>query len=554
MSGANAGHRTDLARLADDFWTWRSRQQPRTGDDIPRIRRPAGWTPDWSPEAVARYRSELPAFEAACRALADPGAPVGRQIDHLLLSSAIARVRWELEVLRPWQRDPGFYVDQSLGVVFDLLLPPPPFDRRRAADVLRQLAAVPQILAAAELNLAGHAVAEFARWTVRRTAGVGGRLTAAMAALVPFLPEREGRLLVPAAERAAQALEAFRDLLSAGAESMRPVVPLGPTAFRFFLGRVALLPFTPQELVALGRHEFDRAVTLELLERHRARNLPTPAPPPSVQEQIEQHRRDELGIRAFYREQRLLTQPAALRHYLVRQIPPYLAPLDWLGITDDLTSESRLHQDAVRYVPPPSPDLPYFDLAAASDPRLGIAHEGAHHQQLARSWANPALSRRRYYDSAPNEGIALYNEELLLATGLYDDAPHSRARVRNFLRLRALRVEVDVRLAIGDLTIASASRLLQEQTPMDRATADHEAVYFASTPGQALSYQAGKTQVLGFVADAARRDGTAFELRSCHDYLWENGNVPLSLLRWEYLGDRSALDRALALADGTSTP
>jgi cytoskeletal protein CcmA (bactofilin family) len=27
-----------------------------------------------------------------------------------------------------------------------------------------------------------------------------------------------------------------------------------------------------------------------------------------------------------------------------------------------------------------------------------------------------------------------------------------------------------------------------------------------------------------------------FELRAFHDYLWLNGNVPIALLRWEYLG------------------
>ena len=31
-------------------------------------------------------------------------------------------------------------------------------------------------------------------------------------------------------------------------------------------------------------------------------------------------------------------------------------------------------------------------------------------------------------------------------------------------------------------------------------------------------------------------------MRHFHDYLWYNGNVPLSLLRFEYLDDRSELD------------
>ena len=39
-----------------------------------------------------------------------------------------------------------------------------------------------------------------------------------------------------------------------------------------------------------------------------------------------------------------------------------------------------------------------------------------------------------------------------------------------------------------------------------------------------------------FLADARLQQGSEFNLRPFHDYLWMNGNVPISLLRWEYLG------------------
>ena len=42
-----------LDDLARDFWTWRAATQPSSGDDIPRIERPAGWLPDWSRDAIA---------------------------------------------------------------------------------------------------------------------------------------------------------------------------------------------------------------------------------------------------------------------------------------------------------------------------------------------------------------------------------------------------------------------------------------------------------------------------------------------------------------------
>lgn len=38
--------------LAKEFWAWRSRFQPTTGDDIDRIVRPPKWLPDWRKKTV----------------------------------------------------------------------------------------------------------------------------------------------------------------------------------------------------------------------------------------------------------------------------------------------------------------------------------------------------------------------------------------------------------------------------------------------------------------------------------------------------------------------
>jgi uncharacterized protein (DUF885 family) len=81
---------------------------------------------------------------------------------------------------------------------------------------------------------------------------------------------------------------------------------------------------------------------------------------------------------------------------------------------------------------------------------------------------------------------------------------------------------------------------------MDPETAHAEAVAFASTPGQAISYEIGKLQIYDFLANAQRQKKDAFSLRAFHYFLWQNGNVPIALQRWEYLGlkdEVEALDR-----------
>jgi hypothetical protein len=436
--------------------------------------------------------------------------------------------------------------------VFDLLTPRG-VDAIRLADVTRLLAATPSILDVGRENLAGHAVREFAELAVASLASVEDDVAATVEALCALRPPGWGDAddgdLAAAGRRAGRALAAFRDHVSAALPGMAAAEPVGPADFGWFLREVAVLPYTPHELLEIGRREAERAAALELLERHRA-GVPAgwrPAPRFGTgAEQAAAQAEAELAVRRFYEDRALLTQPGTLRHYRTHPMPAYLSPIAWLGVADDLTGPGRLDGDGSAYFPPPGPDLPYFYAANAADPRAGIIHEGAHYQQLALSWRHPRPIRRHYYDSTANEGIAFYNEELMLASGLFDDAPETRVVVQNFMRLRALRVVVDVRLALGEIGIEEAARLLETAVPMDRDTAREEAAFFASTPGQAMTYQVGKTQILGLLADAARRDG--FSLRGFHDRLWLDGNVPISLQRWELLDDRRDLDRIDALA------
>lgn len=74
----------------------------------------------------------------------------------------------------------------------------------------------------------------------------------------------------------------------------------------------------------------------------------------------------------FYIEQRLLRQPDSLQHYLNEPMPDNLAPLHWLGVTDDLTDESRVDEDGVSHVPTFAGQVPYFYAANQVDPRAGI--------------------------------------------------------------------------------------------------------------------------------------------------------------------------------------
>ncbi|MFT4122777.1 MAG: DUF885 family protein [Microbacteriaceae bacterium] len=530
--------------LGGRFWAWRAAQQPRSSDDIPRIRRPDGWLPRWSPEDVPVHRATIGSFEADWVAMPVPPRGGDRSarallVDHALLGSAIARVRFELDTVRLWATHPGFYIDQSIGVVFDQLLAPPGFAEARAERIARALEHVPTVLGWARQNLADGLVREYAEQSIHLLEDIDARVQRSTAALVPMLPQAARERIASAAQHAAAGLGAFRDWLEERLADAAPWAPVGQAAVAEFLRTVALNPIPVEEQLAIGRRELARA---EAQSAITATGVRAPLLP-DIDAQVARERADELAIRRFYVDRGILSQPDTLRHYLVAPMPDYLEPLAFLGVTDDLTDDDRVDEDGVSYMPEPRPGLPYFYDANARDPRAGIVHEGVHYQQLALSWRHPDPLRRRYYDSGPNEGIAFYNEELMLRAGLFDDAPGTRDVIHSFLRLRALRVLVDLGLATGRLSIAEAGRLLADRVPMDEATALEEAAFFAAIPVQGSTYQIGKTQIEAFLADTARVQGEAFDLQRFHDGLWLDGNVPIALQRYELLGLDDELDR-----------
>ncbi|HZE76499.1 MAG TPA: DUF885 family protein [Gemmatimonadales bacterium] len=535
--GQDSAGTARLRALADRFWTWRAANQPASGDDIPRIVRPRDWVPDWSVTTVAARRKALRGFEGEWRALDTTRWSRSAQVDYRLVGSALARVHWELDVTRGWRRNPLFYLEQTIGALHEDLLRPPPFDTVRTRELVRRLERIPRTIQDGKANLTD-AVAPFARLAIAPLTGIRPRLDSVGRALSPLLVGPDAARMPAALARASTALEGYRTWLEQRLPGLPEPTAVGREAYIGFLRRVALVPYSPEQLVAKARQDWSRAVAFETYERQRNQTLPELSLFPTLAAQLAREAEDEVRVRRHLEEKELLSVPAWLRHYRTAPLPPYLEPLgDW-GVNDDLTSADRLAEDGVSYRPAPAATLGYFYRATAMDPRPLLVHEGVpgHYMQLAIAWAHEDPIRRHYYDSNSNEGIGFYAEEMMLQAGLFDDSPRVRETIYNFMRLRALRVEADVKLATGEFTIPQAAKYLETNVPMDGGTALQEAAFFAAGPGQAITYEIGKLQILAFLTDARLQLGDHFSLREFHDFVWKNGNVPIALQRWEKLG------------------
>jgi uncharacterized protein (DUF885 family) len=523
-------------KLAADFWAWRARYGQFTTDDINRMERPTGVVRDWSAAAVEKQRKELAEFSERWKKLDDRKAPVARQVDHRLMGSALARVHWELDVLKRWQSDPMFYLDQTLTPVAEALTVPGPYDEAQSREILARLNNIPAIAGQARTNLVSPS-AELASMAIGSLDGVKSKLQGMAKALAPEtkIPPEELRA---SAERAGDALERYRAWLQGRLAGLPAQSAIGRENYVWFLRNVALMPYTPEELVSHAEREWHRAVAFEGMEANRNRSVPPLEMAPTIEEFVGRNQKAELASREFLERRNIRTLPAGLRHFTLRAFPEYLRALGDFVETDDFTSASRLDKDAIRYVNPPSLKQGYFWIADAKDPRISIVHEGTigHYGQLCASWQHPDEIRRHYYDSGANEGIGFYAEEMMLQSGLYDDSPHSREIVYNQMLLRALRVIADVKVSLGEFTLTQAADFLERNVPMSAASAHQEVVEMGAWPGQKISYQTGKLQIVQMLSDARLKEGDKFSLRKFHDYVWLNGNVPIALQRWELQG------------------
>ncbi len=271
LSASGQTQADSLDKLADDFWAWRAKYAPFTGDDVNRMERPGG-VRDWSKAAIDNRRKDLAKFEARWKKIDANGWPIPKQVDYRLIGSALSRVRWELDINPRWKRDPNFYIEQTLTPVVEAFTVPGPYDAARSRENLTRIENIPSILREGVANL-DKPPAPFASVAIQGLENIRPRLHQMAAALLKSTTLKEQELN-SATDRAADALERFRKKLQEILPSLPIETALGRDAYVFFLKNVALLPYSPEQLLAMGRQEWDRTVTFEAFEAQRNREVP----------------------------------------------------------------------------------------------------------------------------------------------------------------------------------------------------------------------------------------------------------------------------------------
>jgi uncharacterized protein (DUF885 family) len=355
---------------------------------------------------------------------------------------------------------------------------------------------------------------------------------------------------IKARDAALAALHNYADELEKRLPKMADFTPMGGASYNYYLKHVLLLPVDAREAETIGHTELARYRALEALLPDPKLADPDPARsanvPPDQSSFLKSYESREQEMINFLKEHNLVTLPDYLGPFQIRQLPEAFKPTNPGGF---MNAPGVYDKDPTGFyfIPTYDPQSKNFYIRAAiEDPRPILGHEGIPGHFLQISIANHLSDeiRRQHEDGVFVEGWALYGEEMLMRTGLYQNNSPAQGQVLRLARYRSARIGVDVNLHTGRWSFEQAVKYFMEAGGLDREAAEGEAAGAASSPTQKISYIIGKWQIMNLLGRYKDRQGDTFRLGQFHDDLIKNGSLPLAVIEWILLDDPSSIEKA----------
>jgi len=391
----------------------------------------------------------------------------------------------------------------------------------------------------------------YAQLAIDSARSIDSLFTDSLMTLTKNMSPAEKAELMKARDAAIASIHGFADFLEKRLPGMPAFKPMGEENYNYLLKNVYYLPIDAKQLEMLGQTELARYRGLESMLPDPSLADPNPARakviPKNQNDFLKAYESREAEMIAYLKENHLVPLPPYLGRFEIRQLPEAFKPTSPGGF---MNAPGVYDKDSAGFyfIPTYNPQSRNFYIRAAiEDPRPILGHEGIPGHFLQLSIANHLKDeiRRQHGDGIMVEGWALYGEEMLMRTGLYPLNSASQGQVLRLARYRAARVGVDVNLHTGRWTFEQAVKYFMEAGGLDREAAEGEAAGAAASPTQKIYYMTGKWQIMRLLGKYRDKKGKNFRLGEFHDDLIRNGSLPLSIIEWILLDDRSSLDAAL---------
>src|SRR2546423_1023069 len=539
----------DLHKLADDYYTWRNQNYPVASSD-------AGlhtWDnklTDYSLSALLARRLHVKEILGKVQAMHTEGWSKDDRIDWLLFRSQLENVAFFDRVIDFEETDPQTYVNECSNGIFSLLKKDYDTPRNRSLAATARLKQMPFVIEHGKQNLS-KPVRLYAQLAIDSARSIDSLFNDSLMTLAKDLPPAEKTDLTKARDTAIASIHGFADFLEKRLPGMPSFKPMGEANYNYILKNIYLLPLNANQVEMLGQTELARARASESMLPDPALADPNPqrakVVPKDQGEFLKTYESREAEMISFLKDNKLVTLPAYLGRFEIRQLPEAFKPTSPGGF---MNAPGVYDQDSsgFYFIPTYNPQSKNFYIRAAiEDPRPILGHEGIPGHFLQLSIANHLTDeiRRQHNDGIFIEGWALYGEEMLMRTGLYPVNSASQGQVLRLSRYRSARIGVDVNLHTGRWTFEQAVKYFMEAGGLDREAAEGEAAGAAASPTQKITYITGKWQIMRLLGKYRDQKGKDFRLGQFHDDLIKNGSLPLSIVEWILLDDRSSLDQSL---------
>jgi uncharacterized protein (DUF885 family) len=540
----------ELRKLAHEYYQWRDNAYPVATSGMGDHRLDDRLT-DYSLATVEQRRQHVSSLLTQVNAMPTEGWSKDDRIDRILFGSQLAYVDFFGRRLNPEQSDPQLYVSECTNAIFSILTKDYASHRTRALAATSRMEKMPALLRTARMNLT-RPVKLYAQLAIE-AARTGDELyTVSLMTLADGLSASERKRLDKARVGALEALHDYADWLQAHLPGMPEWKPMGEETYNELLKHVLLLPFDAHDVAHLGEVELTRYRAMEAMLKDPALASPDPARakhvPQDQQEFLSTYESRLAEMIDFLRKNQLVTLPAYLGPFQIRQLPEAFKPTSPGGFMNPPGLYDK-DPGGFYFIPTYNPTSGNFYIRAAiEDPRPILGHEGIPGHFLQISIANhlPNEIRRQHGDGVFIEGWALYGEEMLMRTGLYPENSASVGQILRLSRYRSARIGVDVNLHTGRWTFEQAVQYFMEGGGLDREAATGEAAGAASSPSQKICYITGKWQIMRLLGRYRDAQGANFRLGAFHDQLLSYGSLPLSVIEWLMFDDETSLRSALA--------
>ena len=539
-----------LQKLANDYYNWRNETDPVSSSN-------AGlhtWDDrlaDFSPAKISERAQHVRALLNKVRAMKIDTWPKDEQIDTILFRSQLENVDFGNRVLKFERTNPQTYIGECVSSIFSLLKKEYDTPRKRARSATARLKAMPTLLKRGLANLQ-NPVKLYAKLAIDSARSIDPLLKDSLMALDVDLAPNEHEELIKARDAALTAAHSFADELEKRMPKMVDFAPMGEANYNYYLKHVLLLPLDAREVETIGRVENGRYRALEALLSDPKLADPDPARaaniPPDQASFLKAYESRETEMINFLKEHKLVTIPAYLGRFEIRQLPEAFKPTSPGGFMNPPGVYDK-DPSGFFFIPTYNPKSKNFYIRAAiEDPRPILGHEGipGHFMQLSIANHLSDEIRRQHQDGVFVEGWALYGEEMLMRTGLYPNNSPAQGQILRLSRYRGARIGVDVNLHTGKWTFEQAVKYFMDAGGLDREAAEGEAAGAASNPHQKISYIIGKWQILSLLGRYKDRHGDNFRLGQFHDDLIKNGSLPVSIIEWILLDDDSSIKKAMS--------